>query len=346
MRKKTITTVILHISIWLLIFAMPFITIVLNNDPIADAVAIFDFMWIVVVCQAVIYYVNDFLFVDKLLTKKYFILFIIANALLLIGIRHGVIYYYQENGLSMDSLPLGTRLAATIGFFIMGVVIICISVAFKMTRGWYKAESERKELQQQTTESELKWLKSQLNPHFIFNTLNNIYSQISTQPENAKESVQQLSEMLRYVLYESSEKYVPLEDELGFVKNYIELMRIRQSSRVKLDVEIEEPEPGSRIVPLLFISLIENAFKHGVSASKPSFVSIRFEQTQKEIRFLTVNSYFPKTEKDKGGSGIGLVNIQKRLELAYPNQYSFKCGQIGEEYRSELIIKTPKSKKS
>lgn len=345
MQKRTVATIIIHISIWLLLFAMPFITIILNKDPIADAIEIFNYMWPTICSLAVIHYVNEFLLVDKLLTKKYFILFVVANALLLIGIGQGFNYYYQQQGLLIDSLPLGTRLASTVGYFIMGLIVICISVAFKMTRGWYKAESEKKELQQQSTESELKWLKSQLNPHFIFNTLNNIYSQISTQPENAKESVQQLSGMLRYVLYESSEKYVPLEEELGFVKNYIELMRIRQSSRVKLDVEIGESEPGARIVPLLFISLIENAFKHGVSASKPSYISIRFEQTKKEIRFLTVNSYFPKTEKDKGGSGIGLVNIQKRLELAYPNQYSFKYGQIGDEYRSELIIKPSKSKK-
>lgn len=326
-------------------FLMPFIAIILNRDPIGSSIVIFKYNWIILASFAVLFYLNDFLLVDKLLTRRYFLLFVLVNSLVIYGLMEAVQYYFEWLGMVISANAIGTRLTIGLGFYVVCSLIIGISVAFKMTKGWYKAESERKELLQQTTESELKWLKSQLNPHFIFNTLNNIYSQISTQPDNAKESVQQLSEMLRYVLYESSEKFVPLEDEMHFVSNYIELMRIRQSSRVQIDIDIAEPEPGTRIIPLLFISLIENAFKHGVSASKPSFVKITFKQTKGEIHFCTENSHFPKTDKDKGGSGIGLVNINKRLELAYPGQYSFVSGVEGNTYRSELIIKTSKSKK-
>jgi len=344
-QKEIIVTVLLHTAIWILAFSMPIITEILNKRSIESAMELFSYTWIMPFSFAIIFYANYLFLIDRFLTRKYFALFVLINVGLIYLIEQLIKIFYLEKGIPIDIPEMGTRMSAVIGFFLVYFLIIGICVAFKMTRSWYQVESERKELLQQTTESELKWLKSQLNPHFLFNTLNNIYSQITVHPENAKESVKQLSDMLRYVLYESSEKFVPLEDELEFIRNYIELMRIRLSSRVKLETNIPEADPGVCIIPLLFISLIENAFKHGVSASKPSYIKITFEQSEKEIRFFIENSFFPKTENDKGGSGIGLVNIRKRLELAYPGEHVFKYEQVGDTFQSELIIKKLKSKR-
>jgi len=324
---------------------MPIITEILNKRSIESAIELFRYVWIMPFTFAVIFYANYFFLIDRFLSRKYFALFVLINVGLIYLLQQLIKVFYLKMGVPIQIPEIGTRLSAIVGFFLMYFLIIGICVAFRMTRNWYQVESEKKELLQQTTESELKWLKSQLNPHFLFNTLNNIYSQITVNPENAKESVKQLSDMLRYVLYDSSEKFVPLEDELEFIRNYIELMRIRLSSRVKLEANIPEGDPGVYIIPLLFISLIENAFKHGVSASKPSYIKINFEQSETEIRFIIENSYFPKTENDKGGSGIGLINIQKRLELGYPGEHTFKYGQVGDTFQSELIIKKHKSKK-
>ena len=189
-------------------------------------------------------------------------------------------------------------------------------------------------------------LKSQLNPHFLFNTLNNIYSLIAFSPERAQEAVHDLSRLLRYVLYDSSQPMVPLEKELDFIRNYVELMRIRLPEHVKLTTDIS-PAPHetqdaahlvtcliqTQVTPLLFISLIENAFKHGVSHNKPSFIDLKIHQEGTRIVCSIRNSDFPKDNgQDKSGSGIGLQNLSRRLELLYPSHHIFTYGQKGDEY--------------
>lgn len=135
-------------------------------------------------------------------------------------------------------------------------------------------------MEQERTEAELKNLKNQLNPHFLFNTLNNIYSLIAISPERAQSAVLELSKLLRYVLYENTQPYVPMEKELEFNHNYIELMRLRLARHVQVDVNIPTGLcRGYKIAPLLFITLIENAFKHGTSASTRSFVKINMVRT-------------------------------------------------------------------
>ena len=151
--------------------------------------------------------------------------------------------------------------------------------------------------------------------------------------------VHDLSRLLRYVLYESSHPKVPLEKELDFISNYVELMRIRLPEHVRLSTDIDrESSTGVFIAPLLFISLIENAFKHGVSNNKPSFIDMSIRVDGGKLICRIENSSFPKESKDKSGSGIGLVNLKKRLALLYPGNYSFTSEQRGENYFSELIL--------
>lgn len=135
--------------------------------------------------------------------------------------------------------------------------------AIKMTGSWYQMESSRRELEKSRAEAELQNLKSQLNPHFLFNTLNNIYSLIAFSPERAQEAMHDLSRLLRYVLYDSSQPMVPLEKELDFIRNYVELMRIRLPEHVKLTTDISAATPETQVAPLLFISLIEKLSSMG-----------------------------------------------------------------------------------
>ncbi len=231
----------------------------------------------------------------------------------------------------------------TVGFFVVNAVIYSLvaglSVAIKMTDGWYRVAAVRRELEKERAEAELQNLKSQLNPHFLFNTLNNIYSLIAFSPEKAQEAVHDLSRLLRYVLYESSQPFVPVEKDFDFLRNYVELMRIRLPGHVELKTNIVASSPGTLIAPLLFISLVENAFKHGVSNNKPSFIHLDIRQEGAEVVCAIVNSYFPKSPgQDKSGSGIGLVNLEKRLGLLYPGHFSFRCGREEDNYRSYLSI--------
>jgi LytS/YehU family sensor histidine kinase len=206
------------------------------------------------------------------------------------------------------------------------------------TSSWYQIDAGRKELEKQRSEAELQNLNNQLNPHFLFNTLNNIYSLIAINGEQAQEAVHELSRLLRYMLYDSTNEYVTLRKDVDFLRDYVELMRIRMPEHVELKTEIHIGQPDALIAPLLFISLIENAFKHGVSNSKPSFIHIVLTTDEKQINCTIRNSYFPKDEKDKSGSGIGLVNLKKRLDLLYPGNYQLTCLQSDETYSSTLII--------
>jgi len=288
----------------------------------------------------VIFYTNYHVLVKRYLFKKHTIRFITSNILLIAA----VIFIVHLLPAPHDRPEVEHSWQEIIGFFlgntILYILVAGLSVAIKMTNSWYATESARKEMEKNRTETELKNLKSQLNPHFLFNTLNNIYSLIAFSPDRAQEAVHDLSRLLRYVLYESSLPEVPLGKEIDFIRNYIELMRIRLPENVKVEVNVSPLiNQEMKVAPLLFISLIENAFKHGVSNTHPSFIIIDIMQEEKQIHCLIRNSYFPKnTATDKNGSGIGLVNLRKRLSLLYPGAADFSCGQEGETYYSNLKI--------
>ena len=164
-------------------------------------------------------------------------------------------------------------------------------------------------------------------------------SLIQIDADRAQQAVHDLSRMLRYVLYESSCPTVPLAAEVEFLRDYIELMRIRLPRHVEVGVSLpEEPSP-TPVAPLLFISLIENAFKHGTSNDRPSFIRIDIHERGGELVCRIRNSCFPKTASDRSGSGIGLKNLSKRLEMIYPQRHTFEYGERGGTYTALLRIK-------
>jgi LytS/YehU family sensor histidine kinase len=188
--------------------------------------------------------------------------------------------------------------------------------------------------------SELQHLHYQLQPHFFFNSLNNIYALVDIAPEKAKTSIHSLSKLMRYMLYDTNEETVSLSKEIDFMKKYIDLMKLRISDKTKVTYNFPSEETGIKIAPLLFISLIENAFKHGVSASKESEIDIKMTVKLQTVLFSIENDNFPKKTDDKSGSGIGLPNIEKRLNLLYPNKSSFKTFVKENRYMAQLEIET------
>lgn len=175
------------------------------------------------------------------------------------------------------------------------LLVTGLSVAIKMTGRWYRVEREKQEIEKERTQAELQNLKSQLNPHFLFNTLNNIYALVALNPQQAQYALHSLSQLLRYVLYDNNQQMMPLSKELAFIRSYVELMSLRLSKQVQLEVNLPEDDRGYQVAPLLFIALIENAFKHGVSATEPSFIHISFALTGGDTLICTVeNSCFPK----------------------------------------------------
>ena len=215
------------------------------------------------------------------------------------------------------------------------------STALALARKWYTADQMLRESEAARAQSELKNLRSQINPHFLLNTLNNIYALTAIDQSRAQDAIQQLSRMLRHLLYDNQEREVLLADEIQFIENYISLMKIRLSTNVDVTFHRQVALPGIKIAPLIFISLIENAFKHGVSPVEPSFVHISITATEHDITCQIENSNHPKTHNDRSGHGIGLSQVQRRLELAYPKRFTWTKGvnEEGNIYTSTIHIK-------
>ena len=214
------------------------------------------------------------------------------------------------------------------------------STALALARKWFTADQKLQESEAARAKAELYNLRSQINPHFLLNTLNNIYALTAINQERAQDAIQQLSKMLRHMLYDNQESSVALSDELQFLENYISLMKIRLSANVDVTFTHNVEMPGVRIAPLIFISLIENAFKHGISPTEQSFVHIEINATDHDINCRIENSNHPKSNQDRSGHGIGLNQVQRRLDLAYPNHYKWVKGtnEDGTIYTSAIHI--------
>lgn len=334
--------VIIHLAAWGILFGLPFFFT--GRESQAVTLESYCRFMVIPLSFSLVFYINYFLLIRQFLFTKQTTRYIVSNIVLIVLAMLAVhcLFRLLPPPANFRHRP-EPELHEIIFFFLRNAMLYMLvaglSVAIKMTASWFRVEATRRELENSRAEAELQNLKSQLNPHFLFNTLNNIYSLIAFSPERAQEAVHDLSRLLRYVLYESSQPLVALEKELDFIRNYVELMRIRLPEHVELKTDISSVTPGCLIAPLLFISLIENAFKHGVSNNKPSFIYLDIHQRGELIVCIIRNSCFPKdTEQDKSGSGIGIENLQKRLALLYPNKHIFSYGPDGADYRSVLEL--------
>jgi len=337
--------IVVHVLLWSALFILP--------NFVTSADVIFNWQHFIrslpeMLGYMFVFYLNYFLLIDKFLYKGKTTEFILYNVLIIAVVAF--LIYYGRNWIESVLPELFRRRGrgrhSMWWFIVRHATMLCLmtgfSVALKMTVRWFKIENERKELAKAKSEAELQNLKNQINPHFLLNTLNNIYALIEFNPPKAQQAVLDLSKMLRHLLYDNNNMFVPLHREVDFMQNYIELMRIRLPHNVKLTTNFSlSGTSGTLISPLIFISLIENAFKHGISGEKPSFIDISLQEyADGKVEFIARNSYFPKSESDKSGSGIGFELVRKRLELIYPNNYVWKTEIEDDVYNTVLIIDT------
>lgn len=343
MYKNNKITILSHLLVWLVLFSMPFV-LSYGQENFNRIIAHF---WIPMVFYAVIFYSNYFLLIDTFLFTKKMGLFILINIgiivlfILLKEQIEGV--FFEELIKNRPDKSDGDGPPVKLFIYIQMLSYMApllFSIALKTTQRWAKTEAERKEADNVKLQSELQHLHYQLQPHFFFNSLNNIYSMVDSSPDQAKTSIHSLSKLMRYMLYETNLELVPLSKEIDFLKKYIDLMKLRVSDKTVVNYSFPSEETGIKIAPLLFISLIENAFKHGVSASKESRINIQMTCTEKTVVFTIENDNFPKKTDDKSGSGIGLQNLEKRLELLYPNKNNFKTAVTDNRFVVHLEIET------
>lgn len=230
--------------------------------------------------------------------------------------------------------------------FLTIVFAIGASIALKLSMRWRKSEQARAEAELGRSQAELKNLKNQINPHFLLNTLNNIYALTAFDQEKAQQAIQELSRLLRYMLYESQSDRVTLAKEAEFLQSYIALMKLRIYNEVEVKTSFSFPENENvEVAPFIFISLVENAFKHGISSTGASFIHISLKSDAHHLEFRCENSNTPKDQSDKAPGGIGLSQVANRLKYAYPNRYEWRSGVTddGSTFYSIIdIYDTPK----
>lgn len=216
------------------------------------------------------------------------------------------------------------------------VIYLSASGLLHLARSWFQVQ----ELEKEKTTAELKALKSQLNPHFLFNSLNNIYSLARKKSPLVPEKIVQLSDLMRHIIYESDVEFIPLEKEVEMIKNYIELQNLRSVEPDRIELEIKGEIEGKKIAPLLFLPFVENSFKHGIKGGKnDSYVRIKIETTGQSLFFRAENNKGENVEiADAKYKGIGIENVKKRLELIYPGKHSLGISDDDEKFEVNLQI--------
>ena len=223
---------------------------------------------------------------------------------------------------------------------IVAIVILILMFGANLgCKGYFKSRRDQKKLvalEKENLEQQLEYLKYQINPHFFMNTLNNIHALVDIDPEKAKDTILELSKMMRFVLYEGDKRGVPLNREFDFIRNYVTLMRLRYTDKVKIMVDLPAETPDKLVPPLMLITFIENAFKHGISYQHESFIDVKVGIEHERLRFQCRNSKADKPNQEKGG--VGLANVKQRLHLLYDNNFTLNIQDEPDIYNVELTI--------
>ena len=341
-----------HLSLWLvqiavwaiIILALPMATWLSTQDAGAAKTS-FNVVFDLLLSPFLIYFANFYVFgpilffadekearafrlYNKLSNRMRYLIFALCNliAIPLFNSKFFMLWFHRNSIPNMPEMTTNMWIGFFGGmfmFFLLNCIVAAIAIGIRHFIRTRQIRQQLKDEQAKHTEAELAWLKNQINPHFLFNTLNNISSLTQIDPDAAQDAIAQLSDLLRYAMYETNKKTVPISGEVEFMRNYISLMKLRcnEKTEVKTTFDIAQ---DVEIAPLLFISLIENAFKHGVSSSRSSMIDIHLEQEDGSIVFACDNTNYPKDDADRSGSGIGIENTRRRLDLMYADHYSWQ----------------------
>ncbi len=359
-KERDILPKLMHITIWTTVLLMPLFVIWRSG---VSSAGLKDYLTLLILPASIIivFYVNYLLLIDRFLFTGKFGWFALCNLLLipLIMLTLGnipVTFNPDESRFPVGPVlerpgppfrspghpfPPVHRKFIT-GDIILYLLAIGVSVAVKATHNWYRTENRRQELERVNAHAELQNLKNQLNPHFLFNALNNIYSFIKTDPDQAQHSMDDLCRLLRYTLYKSDSQTVPFSEEIQLLESYISLIQVKFHPDAHISVNLPESPSDTPVAPMLLQPLVENAFKHGMRSGQDSFVKISVEEKNSHIICETENSLLPgfPAATSSVSSCIGLPNLKKRLEIIYKGKYMLEYGPDGKVFRTFLIIET------
>ena len=338
-RKQIVGENLLYLLIWSAVLLTPFMNVGLM------AVQGFDISelllsWLKILPFYLLFVIHNSILLPFLYYRRQYIIYATISLVLIFGIFTLIEWYERLNmtitfsfvlgGEKMSYHHLSLVVFPWFGNIIAGIVMLFANLVIKNMYRSMQEDEDKERLGREHIQAEMYYLKHQINPHFLMNTLNNIHALIDFDTESAKRCIIELSGMMRYVVYESSADHIPLKQDIKFIENYIELMRIRYAQDI--DIKLNHPKDISSnvtIPPLILVVFIENAFKHGISPNHPSFIHIDISCENGYMKSTFRNSLF-ESQKEKQSAGIGLDNVRKRLELIYGKDYELEIDNSNE----------------
>ena len=365
--NSRIHTIILHCSIWGFFILIPSLVFGVSGRKLIDIAGHFSLI-------ILFFYLNYLFYIPRLLLKRKYLLYVVAilgSLVFTFGIStywhtraahkemtlSGLVEEEQVNKL-LDQYPeihdiLSTnelmnivenfrptrRVPIPVRSVFSVLFILAISTSIRFIQEWRKNEKQKREIVNNMLNAEISLLKSQVNPHFLFNTLNSIYSLANKRSEKTADAIVRLSNLIRYMLYDTDKEMVSLDQEIEYIGNYIQLQKLRLYNNVDIQLNIEGDTEGIAIAPMILIPFIENAFKHGIDTSNSSFITITLKVTDIDMEFRVENSISSVTESGKEKTqGIGIKNVKRRLNLLYPGKHILNIKKQVDTYLIKLII--------
>ncbi len=334
---------------------------VLYSHPSGPDITVTNDFWIrqtdLLIILMAVFYFNYYVLIPRLLIRRKVIIYIVVAVALLVGVTclnsfinstfhlNPFVFNHPHPQHDGPGGPNGHRdRHGPFGFetFVPGLnlLMIGLGITISFIQKWQQEVNLRQQLEQEKTATELSLLKAQINPHFFFNTLNTIYSYTLSDGDIARAAITNLSKMMRYVLYDAAGLETPLNKEIAFIKEYIELMKLRISAKTTVLLQVQESIGNAMIAPMLFLPFVENAFKHGVSGVTEGQISIWIMQTSGQVELIVRNTiYDTKRESEDDSNGIGINNTTRRLDLLYPGKYKLSAGPVNNDSEYEVKLK-------
>ena len=359
--------IVVFTFVWMAVYAIPYLIQQSENKLFWDRIL---FEWTGITAFLVVFLVNILILVPRFLfQKKYFLYVVLAVTVTIVISSASVSFKFYLNelkpvemprmeiGPGMPPMELGDKMPMPQGYrapdgpkkpsllmqhvnsLIISFLVLVASIAFKMISKWLSEESLRKDVEKEQLKTELALLRHQVSPHFFMNTLNNIHALIDIDTETAKDAVLRLSTLMRYLLYETTLGHSSLKKELEFIESYISLMKLRFTNKVNVTCVIPTVVPDIQIPAMLFVSFIENAFKHGVSYRQQSYIDFTIIIANEQITCFIRNSKHNDLQKaEKKYSGIGMQNVKKSLDLLFADKYQLDVIETTTDFEVKLII--------
>jgi two-component system, LytTR family, sensor kinase len=358
--------VITHIAAWILFLSLPvlFVNSQSGNNDIFSILSS-PYAWLFFITYIFIFYVNTWFLLPQLYLRKKYFLYAVSILMLLAGVwalkpfdrlvnsRNPAVFGIEHRPMPSTGNfskpppgkppgPLHERSGRrsprvdVVSIFLF-IMILAMSLAIQIRQRLRLAEQRALRAEADKANAELSFLKAQINPHFLFNTLNNIYSLAAVKSDHTAESIMKLSNIMRYVTDDIREQYVPLENEVAFISDYIDLQRLRLGDKMEVGFLVSGKIAGKKIAPLIMITFIENVFKYGISKHEPSAIDIQLTATSDMIRFFCRNRLYPAPRQAES-TGIGIDNTKQRLQYLYPGKHELSITTKNEKYTVLLIL--------